>query len=353
MTRRLTLLLPGDPDTPTGGYLYDRRIVAELRARGWQMPVRRLDASFPWPTPAALTDADAALAALPDGELVLIDGLAFGAMPQQAAAHAARLRLVALVHHPLAAETGLDPPQSRRLRETERAALATARAVVVTSAETAEALRRDYAVPDAILCVVEPGAPDPAPPRGARRAGPLRLLCVASLVPRKGHDLLLQALAARGGDDWTLDCVGSPTRDPACAQRLRDLARSLGLEARVRWQGESPPELLQAAYADADLFVLPAWYEGYGMAVAEALSHGLPVVATAVGAVPRLVGTEAGLLVPAGDGAALAATLRRVLDDAALRSRLAAGAVRRASALPRWPDAGARLSALLDGLSSA
>ena len=352
MTRRLALLLPGDPGTATGGYLYDRQLVVGLRARGWDVDLRVLDASFPSPTTAALAGAAAALASLPDGALAMIDGLAFGAMPREAAAEAARLRLVALVHHPLAAETGLEPDRSRRLHESERAALASARAVIVTSPETALALRLDYGVAAAALAVIEPGAPDPAPPRGARRSGPLRLLCVATLVPRKGHDLLLRALAARGGDDWTLDCIGSDRRDLACAARLRELARALPLRDQVRFRGELPPAALQDAYAAADLFVLPAWHEGYGMAVAEAVAHGLPVVATAVGAAPRVVGDEAGLLVPPGDDAALAAALQQVLDDAALRTRLAAGAARRARTLPRWPDAVARCAALLERLAA-
>ncbi len=353
MKRRLALLLPGDPDTPTGGYLYDRQLVAGLRARGWDVELRLLDASFPAPTAAALAGAAAALASLPDGALAMVDGLAFGAMPREAAAEAARLRLVALVHHPLAAETGLDPDRARQLRESESAALAAARAVIVTSPETAQALRADYGVAAAALTVIEPGAPDPSPPRGARRAGALRLLCVATLVPRKGHALLLQALAARGGSDWTLDCVGSDRRDLACAQQLRELARTLRLEQQVRFRGELPQADLLAAYAAADLFVLPAWYEGYGMAVAEAVAHGLPVVATAVGAAPRVVGDEAGLLVPPGDATALAAALRRVLDDAALRTRLAAGAARRARALPRWPDAARQCAALLERMAAA
>jgi glycosyltransferase involved in cell wall biosynthesis len=353
MTRRLALLLPGDPDTATGGYLYDRRVVAELRALGWQVDVASLDASFPAPTADALAGAAAALAALPDGALVLVDGLAGGAMPRELAAQAARLRLVALVHHPLAAETGLDAAVARRLRDSECAALRAMRAVVVTSGETADALRRDYGVPPAALAVIEPGAPEIAPPRGARRPGPLRLLCVATLVPRKGHALLLRALAACAGVDWQLDCVGSASRDPACAQSLHALAGELRLASRVHFHDEVSPQALQAAYADADLFVLPAWYEGYGMAVTEAVAHGLPVLATAVGAAPRVLGTIAGLLVPPGDGAALEAALTQLLGDAALRARLAAGAAVRAQSLPRWRDAGAQLAALLEQVAAA
>lgn len=358
MSRALALLLPGDPDTPTGGYLYDRRMAEGLRALGWLVDVLRLDDSFPAPTPPALEHAARTLAALRDDTLVLADGLALGAMPRIAAAESRRLRIVALVHHPLALETGLAPARARELRDSERAALAAVRAVVVTSEETASELQRDYGVEAARLAVVEPGAPASAAARtGVRAPGaPLRLLCVASLAPRKGHDLLLRALAALPAPrdpagaplDWTLECIGSATREPAHARALAALAQSNGLGARVAWRGELPAAQVAAAYAAADVFVLPAWYEGYGMAVAEAIAHGLPVVATAVGAAPRVVGTEAGLLVEPGDLDALTVALTRVLGDAALRARLAAGAAARAAQLPQWPSQAARLAAALE-----
>lgn len=363
MKRTLALLLPGDPDTPTGGYLYDRKMVEELRGRGWQVEVLPLDASFPAPSAAALEAAARTLATLPEDALVLVDGLALGAMPQLAATAARRLRLVALVHHPLALETGLAPARAAALRESERAALAVVRGVVVTSEETALLLRRDYDVAAGQLAVIEPGTLRPAVDlaamrrRAASRDGaPLRLLCVASLAPRKGHDMLLRALAAlpalhdAGGRtvDWQLECVGSTTRDPATAQALAALVAGSGLAPRVRFRGELAASEVAAAYAHADLFVLPAWYEGYGMAVAEAVAHGLPVVATTVGAVPRLVGADAGLLVAPGDLQALGAALARVLGDAALRTRLATAAARRADQLPQWPAQAARLESALE-----
>ena len=352
----LALLLPGDIDTPTGGYLYDRRMVQELRARDWPVEVIALDASFPAPTPAALAQAERALAALPDGALVLADGLAFGAMPALAAAHGPRLRLVALVHHPLAHETGLEAARARQLHESERAALRQVRAVVVTSPETAATLQRDYAVAAAQIEVVEPGTDVPAPDSARRHAAPdantdthattrLRLLCVATLAPRKGHELLLRALASiEPAHRPRLDCLGSTTRDPAQAARLQDLVQRLGLAGDVWFHGECAPPAVAAAFAAADLFVLASWYEGYGMAVAEAIACGLPVIATAVGAAPRVVGDDAGLLVPPGDQPAFTAALRRVVEDPGLRARLAAAARRRAARLPRWPEQAARLA---------
>lgn len=353
MSAALALLLPGEPATPTGGYLYDRRIATELRALGWDVHLHRLHASFPLPTAAALDHARDTLAALPDGALTLIDGLAFGAMPGQVLAESARLRLVALVHHPLAAETGLAPALAEQLRIDERSALVAARALVVTSEETALVLQRDYGVAAARLNVIEPGVDLCLESPTRHPTHPLRLLCVATLVPRKGHALLLQALSACLDLAWTLDLVGSLHRDPDCARRVRELAGAGALQGRVHLHGELPEESVRAAYAAADLFVLASWYEGYGMAAAEALAHGLPVVATAVGAAPRQIGTDAGILVPPGDAAALGAALRRVLDDAALHARLQAGARERAHALPRWDAAAARFSACLHRVAAS
>ena len=98
----LTFVVPGDLETRTGGYGYDRRIVDGLRERGWRVDVVSLDGTFPFPTRAAREEAGRALAAIPDGATVLIDGLALGVLPDEAEREGKRLNLVALVHHALA-----------------------------------------------------------------------------------------------------------------------------------------------------------------------------------------------------------------------------------------------------------
>jgi glycosyltransferase involved in cell wall biosynthesis len=351
MIASLRLLLPGDPLTATGGYLYDRRIVAALRELGWRVEVISLDDSFPSPTPAALTTTRARLAAIPDGALTMIDGLALGAMPDEALSESSRLALIALVHHPLAAETGLAADRAGALRESETRALRAVRAVITTSAATAATLRADYAVPAARLHTIEPGVdrsmglPQETPAPAASGVGsPLQLLCVGTLIPRKGHELLLRALAAQRFRHWHLHCIGSLERDRDEARRLLALRDALGLAAQVSFHGEVPEPRLQQAMQSADVFVIAAWYEGYGMAVAEALASGLPVVTTAVGAAPALLGAtdpadapwaRAGLLVPPG-------------DLAALTQALASGARQRATRLPTWPDAGRRFARVLE-----
>ena len=339
---RLDFVLPGDLATATGGYVYDRRIIAGLSALGWQVQVRHLCVSFPFPDQAALQAADRMLAALKDNALVVVDGLGLGAMPAQAEAHAKRLRLVGLVHHPLALETGLAPDDVRRLEGSERRALAAVRRVVVTSPATAAALTT-YGVARSSIGIVEPGSAQRPKAKGSGGGAP-SLLCVAALVPRKGHDLLLEALYALREQPWRLICVGSLARSPETVAALRGRLLQLGLERRVELVGEVDEDRLAHYYTTADLFVLPSYHEGYGMALAEALAYGLPVVSTRVGAIPQTVPADAGLLVPPGDSTALADALAKLVDNAALRQRLAGAARRAAASLPDWADAAARFA---------
>jgi glycosyltransferase involved in cell wall biosynthesis len=342
----LAVLIPGDLASRTGGYSYDRRVIAGLRALDWSVVVYSADGSFPFPTHAARQQVVRTLSELPDETLVLVDGLAFGTMADEAEQERVRLRFVALVHHPLAAETGLEPHVAGALERSERLALATARLVVVTSRRTAAALDR-YNVPPSRIAVVEPGTDRRSLAHGSR-SGCLHLLCVASVVPRKGYDTLIDALAALQSIDWRLTCVGSLARAPETAERLRARIDAAGLAARVTFEGELDEGGVHARYDAADLFVLPTFYEGYGMAVAEALAHGVPVVSTATGDIPDLVADAAGVLVPPGDPKALAHALFSVMTDRGLREELRAGALRARARLPTWDDAARKMADALD-----
>ena len=343
----LDLVVPGRIETRTGGFIYDHRIVEQLRARGWRVTVRELDPGFPQPSPAALREAAATLADIPDGRTVLIDGLALGVLPAVAERECARLRLIGLIHHPLALETGLTEAQARDLYVAERRALAAVTRIIVTSRTTAAALA-DYGVAPDRLMVVNPGT-DPAPLAAGSRGARLNLLCVASLTPRKGHAVLVEALAGLCDRCWSLRCAGSAVRDPGTVDALRRQIAAAGLADRIVLLGELGEAALNDEYARADGFVLASYYEGYGMVFAEALARGLPIVATAGGAVPGTVPAEAGLLVPPGDGTALRAALARLIDDGPLRARLREGARRARQGLPTWHEAGERFAAAVGG----
>lgn len=333
----IVFLVPGDLGSLTGGYAYDRQIISGLRAEGCDVGVLQLGAGFPWPDAATLRQAAEQVAAIPDGRIVVADGLALGVIPDIVALHAQRLHWVALVHHPLALETGLNEAQRQQLFDSEQRALAAARQVIVTSVSTARALD-GYGVPAARIHVVEPGTHLPPLATGSHDGG-LSLLCVATLTPRKGHQVLIDALAGLQDRAWTLHCVGSLARDADTVRSLRVAIAAQGLSDRVHLHGEVDDAALAAHYAQADVFVLPSFHEGYGMVLAEALAHGLPIVSTQAGAIPGTVPLEAGLLLPPGNVQALRAALARLMDEAGLRASLATGAQAARARLPSWAQA--------------
>lgn len=336
-------LVPGDWNLPTGGYTYDRRIVMGLRDAGHKVYVHALAGAWPHPSAADLAAAARTVAQLPDHSLVVADGLAFGAMASVVAPHAKRLRWVALVHHPLYLETGLSPDQRQQLQRQETQALRCAYRVLVTSASTAADVGAMGVAPEHIA-VVEPGT-DPAVTLALRESTPhqpLRMLCVATLTPRKGHSVLLQALAGLTHLDWELHNVGSAERDPDTAAQLYAQAAPMG--DRVHWHGEVDELRLQAHYAAADVMVLASLHEGFGMVITEALAHGLPVVSSNAGALAKTLPPGAGVQVPAGDVNALRAALAKAMGEPALRAQWAEGARQAAVKLPTWNAQAARFA---------
>jgi glycosyltransferase involved in cell wall biosynthesis len=324
----LVFVVPGRLDQLTGGYLYDRHVIHGLRSRGHAVKVIELGPN----------DRAMALRELADGTTTVIDGLGLPDLEQAVLAHWRRLRLVALVHHPLAEETGLSHAAAESLTRLEAAALQCFRGVVCPSSRTAAGVAAHGIPPDRIF-VIPPGTAKPDQPLRSRRGQIRSLLCVASVIPRKGHQMLVAASARIRDLDWQMLCIGSLDRDPRTARLIRQMISAARLGRRVTLAGEQPPQMVMRAYRAADLFVLPSLHEGYGMAFAEAMAHGLPIVAAAAGAIPETVPPEAGLLVRPGDAAALGRALRRVITEPALAVRLAAGSRAAGSRLPDWRQA--------------
>jgi glycosyltransferase involved in cell wall biosynthesis len=350
VVKRFAFAVPGDLATPTGGYAYDRRMMTELGNLGWRIDLLDLGEGFPWPDEAARATAQSRLLAMPAGRSIVVDGLAFGVLPETASQLAGRNPLLALVHHPLALEWGLSVKQADALRASERAALAAVQGVVVTSAATARLVASDYGVPAERIVVARPGS-DPALMSQGSQDGVVRLLSVGAIVPRKGFDVLISALATLTDLSWRLTIAGDRTRDRNAAARLdADIARH-ALGERIAAPGAVSPQRLAALYAEADVFVLASHFEGYGMAYAEAVAHGLPVIGTSAGAIPDTVPPDAGLLVDPGDSFALARALRRVIGDADLRRRLASAARAAAPQLPTWRHSAEIFARALEALA--
>ncbi len=344
---RLVFAVPGGVDLKTGGATYDRRLAEALREDGWWVDVLDWPGSFPFPNEDDRLEVAASLAALPDGALVLIDGLALGVLPGLARQHAGRLRLAALVHHPLALETGLSPMMAATFAAEERDALACVQAVVVTSDTTAMIVEQAFGAPAEIITVARPGV-DRAPPRGSRRPGPVRIFAMGSVIPRKAHDVLVEALSLIADLDWTCVIAGNLSRDPDTADALAGQIAGLGLRDRIALIGEVDDAQARALYADADIFALASLFEGYGMVFGESLAAGLPIVATTGGAIPEVIPPDAGLLVAPGDVEAFAEALGVLVSDPEARARMAAAARRAGEGLMDWNQTAALVAAALE-----
>lgn len=332
------LVVPGDARAvPSGGNVYDLRVADALGLR-----VVPVVGDWPLPDAAARAALTEVLAALPQDSPVMVDGLVACGLPEVVVPQARRLRLGVLVHLPLPDETGLEPAMAAELARRERETLAAARVVVATSRAAADDLAARYALSP--VRVVRPGV-DPAPAAAGTAAGS-RLVCVASVTRRKGHDVLVEALSQVADLKWDLRCIG-PMRDELFAATVRDRIELHGLGDRIQLMGAQTGAPLQAAYASADLVVLASRAETYGMVVGEALAHGVPVLATDVGGVPEALGDCPGVLVPAGDPAALGSELGRWLTEPDRRQTLRTAALARRKELDTWPVAAGRMADVL------
>lgn len=346
--------LPGPLDQRTGGYRYDAQVVAALRARGMALQVHALAGRHPDPDGAAWAAADAVWReSAAAGAGLVIDGLTLPAFGPALAAGDHPGPVIALIHHPLALETGLEPDQARRLDHWETQALERVDAVVVTSAVT-RAVLVARGITAARLHVALPGTDRPVRrlPRPPRR-GPARLLCVATLTPRKGHLRLLAALRGLRHLPWRLVCVGGARGAGDTARRIRATRDRAGWRQRVRLAGEVDAQDLTQYYRQADLFVFASRLEGYGMALAEALAHGLPVVTTRGGAIAQTVPATAGIRVHGADPRALRRALAQALGASRPRRRWAVQARRHRRRLGDWPATAAVFHGLMQTAGEA
>jgi glycosyltransferase involved in cell wall biosynthesis len=325
-----------NPGQPTGGNIYDRRVCAGLAEVGWEVLLATVAAAWPVPDSGARSDLARIVSAIPDDEIALIDGLIASPTAAQLLPHAGRIRMTVLLHMPLA--TALDARHDASVQGSERDVLRAATGVVVTSEWTRQEVLTRYKIPAGRVHVARPGVDRVAAP-----ARPVRghLMCVGALGRHKGQDLLVEALAELGDLDWHCVLAGPLDRDPEFVDRLQTRITRLGYGHRVSLTGVLTGAALSHAYSTADLLVAPSRSETYGMAVTEALAHGLPVIAAAVGGLPEALGsnpdgTRPGQLIPSGDPAALAAAIGDWLGDEHHRHRLRAAARKRRSNLRGW-----------------
>jgi glycosyltransferase involved in cell wall biosynthesis len=340
--------IPGDFLSRTGGYLYDRHLLELLPRHGIDIKRLQLSARFPHPLAADLADTAALFERIPATTLLLVDGLAYGSLPASLIA-AAKSKLVALIHHPLARETGLSERRREDLHESERRALARAHHIIVTSPMTGRILITDYGVTSTSVTVAIPGTTAGRRSSAASQtvADEINLLAVGSIIPRKGYDLLVGALAELRQMNWRLTIIGSTDLSPTTVSSLRQQIAHLELQRRIVLCGELDKARLEDVFDCAHVFVMPSLFEGYGMALTEAMACGLPIVTTTAGALAETAPDAVAIKVEPGSVSALADGLRRILRDSVLRSRLAAASWQAGKRLPDWHQTAATVAAVL------
>ena len=339
----LIFVYPGDLTSPTGGYAYDRRMIEGLERRGWQIQLVSLGDGYPFLDPTQKDFARSKLLNLDQGVPMVIDGLALGALPDLVPEIANRHPVIALIHHPLAFEYGLKDPEIKFLSHSETHALKHVVGVIANSPTTARDLNQHYGINSERVHIVLPGTDrtrrlEPRTQKNVDDCSPVNLLSVGSIIPRKGFHDLIPALAPLMNLSWTLTIAGDTSRHLEAYVRLTMDIKHYHLEDRVKVLGVVTNEVLENLYAKADIFVLPSLFEGYGMVYAEAMAHGLPIVATSGGAIPDTVPKEAGLLVAPGDVSALTIALKTLILDPPYRARLSSGALQAALLQPTWEE---------------
>ena len=357
VSKKLIFVFPGDLASLTGGYAYDRRVIEGLQTSGWQIQLISLGEGYPFPNKEQLDKAASLLLHLEEGVPMLVDGLAFGVLPDLVPFLAARHPMISLVHHPLALESGLSTEQVRMLQDSEKKSLMHATKVVANSPKTARDLTGFYEVPVKNVTVVLPGT-DRCPvhqiPALTRKTSsvPVQLLSVGAVIPRKGFHILVEALQPLKSLSWTLTIAGDVTRDAPAYAHLLEVIRRCSLEDRIHVLGAVSSPELQNLYAKSDVFVLASLYEGYGMVFAEAMANGLPIVATTGGAIADTVPKQAGVLVEPGQVAALSDAIRSLIENDDYRSLLVQGARSAAQQQPTWDESVQKFDRLLNDFTA-
>lgn len=333
---QVAFVVPGDINMPTGGYRYDRRILQEWKQLGIPHQLFSLAGGYPFPSPQ---ERKQALEQVPliarEADVIVVDGLAGGSAPEFMQALAREKPVIALVHHPLCLENGLDADKVLKLEQAESEGLAHASGVITTSPATAKTVGELFNYPALAIRTVLPGV-ERGKPSNPCMDGPVKLLCIASVIERKGHAILIEALSGLKDLDWSLDLIGLTDVDPALFARLKQQTATHGLDDRIRFLGSVDEDALERAYQAADVFVLPSLYEGYGMAYAEAIVRGLPVIGTTAGAIPDTVPSGCGLLVPPGNIEALSGAVRALVTDSSFRIACHRNCLAAEPGFPQW-----------------
>lgn len=332
---KIGLLIYGSLDTLSGGYLYDRKLVAFLREQGDEVNI----ISLPWRNYAAHLSDNLSFRLPPNLDILIQDELNH---PSLLAANQHKpYPVVSLVHHLRCSE--LRPAwQNNFYRLVERRYLQSVDGFIFNSQTTRKVVTSLIGNKKPEIVAYPPtdrfGAalPEAFVLSRAAEPAPLRLLFIGNVIPRKGLETLLEALH-RSSTTFHLDVVGSIVSDPAYGQKMQRLATVYGLRSTVNFHGPLDNLPLIEKMRSAQVMVVPSSYEGFGIVYLEGMAFGLPAIGTTAGAAGEIIADgETGFLVHPGDAATLAARLEALSADRNLLARLAFNARQRYQHQPSW-----------------
>jgi len=347
---RILFVIPGDINLPTGGYRYDKEIINAWKASGIDVKLVSLEGNYPFPTSADKAKAIAAIDTFPKADIAVVDGLLGGAAPDFIDALSQVMPVTALIHHPLCLENGLDEDTAKTLEASEQKGLEFVSHIITTSPATTKTVFNLFGFDRDKIHTVLPGVKRTQISKGSK-SQTVHLLCVGSVIERKGHKILLKALSALKHLDWRLDCYGSTAFDEKLFDELQDFINCEGLSDKVKFHGAVSDELLEASYVKSDVFVLPSLFEGYGMVYAEAIVCGLPVIATTAGAIPDTVPETCGILAEPDNVKSLKEALEKMISDDALRNNYKQGALDAAADFPTWQSSANQFAEILKDIT--
>ena len=343
-------VIPGDINLPTGGYRYDREIISAWKASNINVKLVSLEGNYPFPSEADKTSAIKAISNFPYGDIAVVDGLLGGVSPDFLKALSKHMPVVALIHHPLCLENGLDNTTAKMLEASERKGLEFVSSIITTSDTTAQTAQSLFGFDTSNIHSVPPGVDRVAKSKGSG-SNTVHLLCIGSVIARKGHKYLIQALAKLKHLNWKLDCYGNTEFDPELFTEITQLIADEGLSQKIKFHGTVSDKRLEEAYHMADIFVLPSLYEGYGMVYAEAIIRGIPVIGTTAGAIPKTVPKTCGILVEPENIKMLTDALNQLITDKKIRLEFAEGARKSEPNFPTWEGSAHKFAHILRKLT--
>lgn len=346
---RVLFIIPGDINLPTGGYRYDRNIINALQQSGFDVELISIKGNYPFPSKVEQQTAIEQIQTFPTADISVVDGLLGGTSPHFMEALSKQMPVAALIHHPLCLENGLDETTAKSLEQSEREGLAYVSGVITTSPTTTQTVAELFKFNSDKIETVLPGVERGKISIGSQNSN-VNLLCVGSVIPRKGHKDLILALSKLKHLNWKLDCIGSTQFDQVLFAELQALSDQNALAQKITFHGDVSQAALEEAYTKADIFVLASLFEGYGMAYAEAIVMGIPVIATTAGAIPKTVPQNCGILVEPSDISALTKALEDLITNKKLRMDYKNNAIAEEPNFPTWESSAQKFAEILKDL---